>query len=297
MEDFVSLRGLMDLLDWRALLYLLVAMLMLFIAKLCNQRFTGYALDRQLTEVDNKAVAVSFTGYLVALCLVFHGILVSPSGLNIYETGWLGWANDLFNTFVWCGVGMVMLLISRVVNDRLILPKFSNQKELVKDRNVGLGAAQAGSYIATALIIRASLSGDEVGVFYEEFFLSGVFFLIGQALLILFSYLYQWGTKFDMHAELEADNPAVGVAFAGNLVGFGILLAFYVRSDDSLVGLLLWGVVSAVVLILTRKLVDWMILPYAQVDKEISEDRNWGAGLIEAGVVIGVSLVLVGAFW
>jgi len=283
--------------DWRALLYLVIVMVLLLIGKKVNQCLAGYNLDHELTEKDNKAVAVSFAGYVFALCLVFHGVLISPSGLNVYETGWLGWINDLINTFLWCGIGMVLLLLSRVVNDRFILPKFSNKKELIQDENVGLGAVQAGSYIATALVIRASLSGDEVGNFGEELLLSLVLFVVSQILLILCSFVYQWGTTFDIHAELESDNPAAGAALGGNLVGFGILLAFYVRSDVGLLGLFLWGCVSAIVLAVARKLVDWLMLPYAKVDEEISVDRNWGAGLIEAVVAIGVALVLVGAFW
>ncbi len=283
--------------DWRALLYLVIVMVLLLIGKKVNQCLAGYNLDHELTEKDNKAVAVSFAGYVFALCLVFHGVLISPSGLNVYETGWLGWMNDLINTFLWCGIGMVLLLLSRVVNDRFILPKFSNKKELIQDENVGLGAVQAGSYIATALVIRASLSGGEVGNFGEELLLSLVLFVVSQILLILCSFVYQWGTTFDIHAELESDNPAAGAALGGNLVGFGILLAFYVRSDVSLLGLFLWGCVSAILLAVARKLVDWLMLPYAKVDEEISVDRNWGAGLIEAVVAIGVALVLVGAFW
>lgn len=295
--DLIELRGFLDLMNWRALLYLIVAIGLLVLGKAFNQRLAGYALDDQLTEKDNKAVAVSFGGYVLALCLVFHGILVSPAGLNVYESGWFSWGSDLLNTFVWCGVGMSMLLVSRVVNDKLLLPKFSNKKELVDDRNVGLGAVQAGSYIATALLIRASLSGEVGGTFVEELMLSLVFFVIGQILLLLFSFVYQWTTSFDIHAELESDNPAAGVSLGGNLIGFGILLAFYVQADNSLLGLLLWGVIAAFVLAATRKLVDWLILPYSKVDEEISRDRNWGAGVIEAVVAIGVSLVLAGAFW
>jgi hypothetical protein len=41
-----------------------------------------------------------------------------------------------------------------------------------------------------------------------------------------------------------------------------------------------------------RYLIDKIILPNASLDAEISEDRNWGAALIEGCGAIGLALIL-----
>ncbi len=102
--------------------------------------------------------------------------------------------------------------------------------------------------------------------------------------------------NFQFHEELERDNAAVGVAFAGSLVSFGLLLSFYIHRCDGLLGLLLWAFISAVLLLIVRCLVDKLLLPSCKLDHEISEDANWGAAIIEVATSIGTALLITGAF-
>ncbi|MBK1855124.1 DUF350 domain-containing protein [Verrucomicrobiaceae bacterium 5K15] len=286
-----------DLADWRVAVYLIVAAVILWLAKLVNQACAGYSLNDQLTKEDNKAVAVSFAGFLLSLCLVIHGILTAPASLKVLEADENAWLLDLGSTAVWSGIACILLLVSRVFNDKVLFPKFSNKKELVTDRNIGMGAAQAGSYIATALVIRAVLGDEESGTFVAELGAALVWFAITQALLFVFCFIYQKCTRFDLHAEIERDNAAAGVALGGSLVAFGLLLGFFVKSYDSLIALAIWGVVSAFLLIITRVVMDKLLLSGAHLDDEIHQDQNWGAALIEVSTAVGVSLLIQGAFF
>lgn len=293
-ENIFDLSILQELSDWRILIYIILGGGLLTVFKILNGICAGYKIDSELTEKDNKAIAVSLAGFLVSLCLIIHGVLVTPGEIN-YIDGDTSWMKDLWSTCLWASLGCAYLLISRVINDKLILSKFSNHEELVRDRNVGVGVLQAASYISTALVIRATISTPETLSLGQEILLTTIWFVCTQALLIAFSLLYQILTKYDIHEELRDDNPAVGVAFGGNIIAFSILLSFYISIYDGLFGMVIWAVIASVLLCIVRVMVDKLLLPKHKLDEEISKDRNWGAGMIEAMTAIGVALIISGS--
>jgi uncharacterized membrane protein YjfL (UPF0719 family) len=285
-----------EIADWRVLCYILLALVILFIAKLINGKLSDYELNHELTENDNKAIAISFSGFLIALCIVISGVLFSPSSMDSMDEAASPFLQDIKMTLIWSAVGVSLLLISRLLCDKLMLPSFSNKVELVRDRNVGVGFVQAGAYVSTALVLKASLSSPVDLPLLEDIGLTAIWFIVSQILIILYSIAYQKTTKHDIHQELKNDNAAVGVALAGNIIAFGILLSFFIAVYDSILGLIIWAVLSMVMLGLVRFAVDKLILPGHSLSTELSEDRNWGAGAIEAVTAIGAALIITGAF-
>ncbi len=289
-DQLLSIDDLSALLHWEALLYLAVALLLILAAKALNHLTAGYQLDRELTTQDNPAVAVSFGGFLLAVALIIHGIFTSP-----YMS--LGWQLDLLYTVIWAGLGCLLLLGSRWIQDKLLLPWFSNRKELVTDRNVGIGAVQAGGYIGTALIIRALVMDESTAPLWTEIALTLMWYACTQAVFLLFARVYARLISYSLRAELERDNVAAGVSFGGSLIALGILLAFYLQGSDSLVGFGLWAILAIIILKLTRLLTDKLILPHHRLDSEIQADQNWGAGCIEAIISICVALFITGSLF
>jgi len=274
--------------------YLLAVLIIFVFAKLLYDLFTPYKLKTQLTEVDNKAAAVSFAGFMFAVGIVIFGVFTSEPESG-YVTTRQELLLDLLSLLIWSAIGILLLIIARWVNDKVLMSKFDNVKELVEDKNIGTGAVELGSYIGSALIIRAALFGEDVG------FLSGVvstliYFVIGQLGFVIFGWLYQWISRFDLHGEIEKDNISAGLAFGANLIAIAVLLSGFIIRYDSLLGFIAWFVLGLFFLIVSRYLVDKFLLPGALLDEEISRDRNWGAALIEGGVAIVLALLLVPAF-
>ena len=286
----------LDLIDPQAVMYLVVTGLVLYVGKLVNDWLTPYKLNEQLTEVDNKAVALSFSGYILALGIILWGILSTDS--SIPPTGSMSrdLIANLVDTAIWGGIGIVLLQIARLINDKILLYQFNNTKELVEDQNVGTGAVQCGTYIGSAFIIRAALSGEAAESFLVSLTSTLVFFILGQLAFILFSKLYQIVSRYDLHGEIEKDNVAAGVSFGMTLTAVGIVLSGYILRSDSIVGLALWFVLSAFLLLVLRYVVDKLLLPGKILDEEISQDRNWGAALVEGSAVLGLALILTAAF-
>jgi len=275
-----------DIFTSPAIIYFAVGLLLVLLAKPLKGLTTRYSLDDELTKHDNKAVGVATAGFIFGVLLIVRGVLVS--GGNPAAT--LG--GDLLGVALWTIISMVLLLTSAWINRKFLLNKFDVHKELITDRNVGTGAVLAGTYIGTASIVTASISGTTDGGLLMEVLDTLVYFVIGQLGFIFLGAIYQRTCGYDVHDEIEKDNEGAGVAFGGTLIGLGILIGGHIRRDDSLVGLAVWIPVSLLVLLASRWLVDLVALPKARLHEEIARDRNWGVALIEAAAVIGIALLL-----
>ncbi len=282
-----------------SLCYVVLGAVILMIAKFVNDLLTPYSLDEELTVRDNPAIGLSLSGYYAGVMIIFLGASTGTEGdlLNLDRL-----LPELGVVAAYALGGIVLLNLGRKLVDKLVLRHFSIYKELVQDRNVGTGAVLCGAYIATALI----LAGGIYGEIPPESAFAGAwtgpitalcYFLAGQVTLVLFSIFYQWITRYDIHAEIEKDNPAAGVAFGGNMVALGILLlkasAHHFESfSASLTEYASLAAVGFVALFLLREMVDHALLPRTRIAHEIAVDRNLGAAWIEAVVAIGMASIL-----
>lgn len=267
----------------QAVSFLGLFLAILVLAKLANDILTPYSIDLQLTKRDNLALSVSLAGYFIAVVIIFVGALLGPSK---------GLINDLLLIGGYSIGGLLLLNFSRFINDKLILHKFSNVKEIIEDQNAGTGAVQFGSYVASGCIIAGAIHGTGGGPLTAL-----VFFLLAQVLLIVFGLLYNVITPYDIHEEIEKDNVAAGVAFGGGLVALGIVLMR--ASSGSFISwganLRSFGIDAALIFVLLplmRIFFDRIILPGARLDTEIEKDKNIGAAILEAGVMVSFSSVL-----
>lgn len=277
--------------DWMqtldGLAFLALALVILAAAKLINDFFTPYLLEVQLARHDNPALAVSFCGYLLGVTAIFLGAYLGPSE---------GLAADLVRVGGWSLGGVILLNLSRVINDRLILPNFCNVKEIIEDRNIGTGVVQAGSYLGSGFLVAGAIHGEGGGPLTAL-----AFFAAGQIVMILFVRLYGLLVPYDVHEAIEADNAAAGIPLAGALTAIGIVLAH--AAGGTFTG---WGAnfldfaIEAVVIVLLLPVVrlgfDKIVLPKIDINREIAEDRNYGVALIEASAMIAFATVLAFLF-
>lgn len=269
-----------------SLVYLAAVLVLFVIGKfvfdLLHPRFK---LKDELVEKDNLAMAITIAGYMLGLVFAIGGIMSGPSN---------GLGNDLFDIFFFGLFAVVLLNIAGVLNDKVMLYKFDNVKEIVDDRNAGTGAIVGGNYMAVGLIFAGAFSGQDGDL------VSGcAFWLLGQVVLILISKVYNLAVKFDLHDEVERDNVAVGVAFAGILIATGNILRIGTSGDfeswqDNLIGFAAYSAMGLVILPLLRVATDRLLLPGARLtDELVNQDHpNVGAGLIEATSYISASLLI-----
>jgi uncharacterized membrane protein YjfL (UPF0719 family) len=277
--------------DWSAfpvtagtvLAFVLLYGFLLLLAKWMSDLLTPYSLTAELVKRDNVALGISVGGYFLATAIIFVGATTGPSK---------GFLMDLVAVGGYSVLGIVFLNTARVTLDKLILTRFATLKEIVEDRNCGVGAVRAGVYIATGLIAAGAVSGQGGGVLTAI-----VFFVLGQLCLVVFARLYDLITPYNLQHELESDNVAAGVAFGGTLVAIGIITADAVAGDFVAWGpSLLWFaqvvVIGMVVLPIVRFLMDRLVITGEALNQEIVEDRNIAAGLLEMTVAIAFAMVI-----
>ena len=263
--------------------YIMIYIIIFFLAKWIKHWFSSFHLDEELTLKDNYAVAVSASGYFIGITIVYIGALDGPAH---------GFVNDVLEVVGYSLGGILALNLARLINDRFILYSFSPTKEILHDQNPGTGAVEAGAYIASALIIAGAIHGEGGGPLTAT-----VFFLLGQLCLVLFSLLYIRLTPYDVHDEIEKDNIAAGLALSGGLISIGIIVMKAVSGDfvgwvEDLTTLGLDVAVVFVYLIGVRLVFDRFFLRKSDLVTEIVKDRNIGAGLLEMFISICFSIVL-----
>ncbi|ODS24102.1 hypothetical protein AB835_05050 [Candidatus Endobugula sertula] len=263
---------------------LLLAYLLIFlVANFIYDKKVSYDVKQEIVEKDNGAVAISLAGYLVAISIIFIAGVIGPSK---------GVLQDLFIIIQYSLLGIILLYVAHIVNDKLILNQFNNVKELVNDQNTGTGVVQAASYIASGLIIAGAIHGEGGGILTTI-----TFFALGQLVLVIFSKIYDLITSFNLHDEIEDDNFSVGIAFSGTLIALGIILSKasagnFISWQHNISVFVLNAVIAFILLPVFRVIIDKLIIVGNDLNIEIARDKNTGAGVLEFSATIGFAAVL-----
>ena len=210
---------LIDILTYlpRGLIYVALGLVVLTLAKLARDAVTRHRIEEEIVTKGNLAVALRLSGYLMGIILVFLGAVYEPLGGD----GYVGLGFDrafgleVLWVFLYSLAGIAALNLMRLVTDRLVLYRFELEREIIQDQNVGAAAAEFGVSVASGLVIAGAIAG-EGGPLNAL-----AFFGLGLGVLILFAVFYEWTTPFNIHDEIERDNPAVGIAMGGNLIAIG----------------------------------------------------------------------------
>lgn len=281
---------------WQGLLetviYLVCSFVLFWIGKLVYDLTTpSYKIKEELVEKDNTALAVALVGYYLGLVIAIGGVMAGPSR---------GLETDLIDVLIYGPLAIILMNISRLINDRLILSRFKIRDEIINDQNVGTGVVVFASYVATGFVVYGAVSGvtliDASGALVSTI----AFWALGQVALVIAGLVYNWITPYDLHDLIEADNVAAGVAFAGALVAIGNVVRHAAAGEfiSWAWSLELFGIELAAGLILlpvVRFAADKVLLPGRSLTDEIAnqEKPNLGAGFIEAFSYVGASFLII----
>ncbi|WP_125779393.1 DUF350 domain-containing protein [Pseudoalteromonas rubra] len=256
-------------------------LVVLFVAKWLYNATTSYNTFTEIEQNKNQALATSISGFLIAVTMMYVAVLQGPSK---------GLLTDLINVSLYSLVGLGLLVVTRVINDKLLLPKFCNTTQLITHQNLPVGVVQFSSYISAGLIIAGALKGE--GSFASAI----VFYLLAQLVLLIASRLYDALTHFDLHQELQNNNMAAAVSFAATKIATGIILFHALRGafeswSDSITLFFIDAAIALVLLPVVRLLTDLVLMPGVRVNKAIAQG-NTAVSLIEASVAVSVAVAI-----
>lgn len=267
----------------RAPAFILLYLVLFLLSKWLKGVLRPYDIDHELATKDNQAVALATSGYYLATAIIYCAALVGPTN---------GLRDDLIAVGGYALLGLVMLNLSGWFADLAILRKFSDTEQLVQQKNAGVGTVHFGIYLATGLIAAGAISGEGGGVLSAV-----VFFLLGQASLLIFGFLYEKLSPYDMHDELLKQNTAAGIAFGGHAIALAIVImnasaGNFVDWKSDLLQFATVNLVAFIFLPVIRLAVDRLVIPGQSLAREIRDDRNVGAGILEATSAIAFAAVL-----
>lgn len=259
---------------------------LLLIGKVVNDLLhREYRLNFELVEKDNAALALAMAGYYFGLVLAIGGGLVGPS-VSIID--------DLMDLCIYGLLGIVLVNVSWYICDKLILFRFKVSEELIRDHNQGTGVVSAGVSIAAGFIIFGSVQGQGGSIWTVI-----GFWAIGQVILILAGLIYNLITPYSIHDEIEKDNVAAGVSFAGAMVAIGAIIGFAAESDFeswaiNLPDYLGYAALGLALLPMIRLLTDKVLLPTVNLTDEIAGQQkpNVGVAYIEAFSYIAAAFII-----
>jgi uncharacterized membrane protein YjfL (UPF0719 family) len=270
-----------------AIIYIASCYFLFWVGKLIYDLLNrDFKVKEELVKKDNAALALALTGYYFGLILSIGGVIVGPSQ---------GIIEDLIDVLIYGPLAIILMNISAFINDKLILYQFNNKKEIIQDQNMGTGVIELATYVATGMIIFGSISGEGGTVITTL-----IFWGLGQIVLITIGLVYNLITPYNIHEQIERDNVAVGISFAGAIVAMGNIIRVAVSGDfiswqenlSSFIGYCLLGII---LLPIIRLVTDKVLLPGERLTDELvmQEHPNLGAAFIESFSYIGTSFLIV----
>ncbi|MFT5667280.1 MAG: uncharacterized membrane protein YjfL (UPF0719 family) [Vicingaceae bacterium] len=273
------------------LIYLLLSFALFLVGKKVYQLLhKNIRIDHELVEKDNLAFAFANVGYYAGLLIAISSVYEGDDIAHIVDS--------IISILIYGSLSIVLLNCSIFISDKVLLRKFSVEKEIVEDQNVGTGVIEGAVCIANGLIIHGVLADNQ-----DSFINILILWALAQVALLVVGWVYNLITPYDIHEYIEKDNVAVGIGFAGALVAIANLIRFGAQIDaDSWIvvgeNMLLETGIGLLMLPLVRFLTDKILLPGRKLTDELinQEKPNNGAGMVEAFAYIGGSMLICISF-
>lgn len=243
----------------------------------------------QLTKQKRQTLALSFRqgGLFLGSAFALYGILHGYSR---------GYFEDLQLIAFYGIFSTVGIFISLYINNKIILPRINNTLEINRN-NIAVGLTEFGTTLGTGLIMMGAMTGD------GSLLTAVVFFLLGQLMLVVISYIYELVTPYKIVEAIKNNNVSAGIMLGGVQIAMGVLLSHSVSGDfvnwnTDLIGFAI-SATSGVILIalLFNKFVDKIFLPNIKVNEEVAEGTHEAdivlAAIVKISLAILVSSVLL----
>jgi len=265
--------------------YAFLVLFFIYAAKLiADWRTKDIDDDFEIEENSNLAIGIRRAG-------LYLGIAIGMTGPLLTDSAGRGFISDIGSMIVDGVVVVLLLFAARFLGDKYILNTIKNDDE-AKDGNVAVGIVEFGIYVATGFILNGSFSGEGGGLIG-----SMLFFILGQVALVTLFKMYKKSVNFGLMNEIEEGNSSAGVAAAGILISFGIilrssLLGAFTGWIDDVSAFFISALLGTILLIFIKKISEKLFLPHTNFRTEIKRDKNVAALILTESVIISFALVI-----
>lgn len=267
----------------------LATVVLLVIARGVYQLILGQQLTDTLINKDNRAAAIALGGFMLGVINVIIPVLSGPSH---------SLSRDLIGVAAYGIGGIITMTITGLIFAAYNQWTGLHLRECLNECNVAAGVVTGAVYLAASQVVSGALTGDGGSILPTI-----VFWAAGIAALIIITHLFRMLTSYDDAALINQGNLAAAVGYAGLIVAIGMMVGYSVAGEFTgyVQGFKDFGLMLVTVLFLypVRQIVVQMLLlgggfslRHGRLDHEIAEDKNVGAGLLEAIGYIATALIV-----
>lgn len=271
----------------------LAVIVLLIIARAVYRLILGQAVTTTLIDNDNKAAAVALGGFMLGVIQVIIPVLSAPS-----HTFW----SDVRGVAAYGIGGIVAMTITGLIFEQYSRQTGMPLREQVRAGNLSAGIIDGAIYFAASQIVAGALSGDSGALAPTT-----IFWAAGVVTLIALTHIFRYLTAYNDVELIRSNNVAAALGSAGLIIAIGMMVGYAVSGNfttyaDSFRS---FGLMVLVVFAFypVRQIVVQMLLlgggftfRNGRLDREIAEDGNVGAGLLEAFGYLATALVVTRIF-
>lgn len=250
----------------------------------------------ELTQKDNGAFGISLAGVVFAVTLVLTGVIPKSWTMELGEVA--------LAVAVYGIIGIGLMVLTRVIFDRIAVPHLSMRDEIVKG-NYAAAIIDAGNVIAAALVIRAVMAWTPTTNLEAVIDLLKLY-IVSQLLLTAIAMVHV--RLFTMHGvgdrtmqdEIHSGNTALALRMSGRRIG----IAFAITAASNIMVYELYGVNSLLIewvgvsllVVLALTLLSWIatkiILWNMDVNDEVINQRNVALGAVQGAIYISLGILV-----
>ena len=277
--------------------YVIVGVFFIWLAKRVDDWRTREFDDDVHIDDGNVAVGLRRAGLYLGIAIALSGAMDGPSK---------GFFLDLTQLLIDGIIITGFMFSTRFINDFIMLGNINNDAECIKEfvqpdgskvvGNTAAGMVEAGMYIATGFILNGAISGTG-GTFFQGIISAVIFFILGQFTLLLFGFLYELITPFNVRNEIKNNNLAAGIGLGGILMALGIILMASISGPfkgwaNDFASFGIYALFGIAMLLIFRTVIDRLLLPTTNIATEVKADRNIAALIVVASAINAVAIII-----
>ena len=134
---------------------------------------------------------------------------------------------EIINTLVYCGIGIVLMSLGTYLVDLVIPCDFPTE---IKKRNLAVGYITAGISIGVGIILKSAIMSpvisDATNTLVDGVIGTIIYFFVGILVCILgYLSMLMMNKKYNLNKEISEGNPAVGLMVMGLFIGLSIVIS------------------------------------------------------------------------
>ncbi|MDX2321454.1 MAG: DUF350 domain-containing protein [Moritella sp.] len=278
----------------QALIIDFIVIIALFVSlKMIKGWVSNLHANDEIAKRDNFAFGISFAAGLAGLAIVLTGV---TSG---------AFANSLFDEAVqMTGYGLLAIALIKAghfFQDKVALQKVSLHDEIVKG-NVTAAFVDFGHIVTVAIVVRSALIWVLTEGWHGVPVVIAAFVVANMIMLLVSKYRVRLFKRTGdcLQQLILDDNLAVGIRYAGFLIGSGLAitaatgLAPY-SADNIGLSLMYWAfsaIISVIIFSVLQLITIKVILSGVDIADEVIRQKNIGVAVISATVSFSIGLTM-----